>query len=469
MGNPFSENRPISAEEQNIRRSLRRPRLLRVFCRVAGMVAVTLLGGFLLSSLLAAQPKRQFPDTSQTIRVYVDQLPGQLTRSQLRFAASHYVGTQKLLSQQIDLLRMQNPDFLMLHYRLGTRQAEPRVIHIHMDRWTTDWDEVDRHDDWFIYTRGPARQRVYQLVSGNREYIMDISGRYNGNTQNGWKEYWVKTVIAEARACHADGVFADSTHPPYAVPPELNDSPLGAPPYLGYISHLEEFYEYVYKKLNEAGVYFIPNIGHLITTWDTTEGYYKNVHGAMVEGFGFRGNTVDWRLQQNRTLKLLHNGKIYIAQSGARAEDIQERLWYLANFLLLKHDRSYVNIFVRGPGLEDQLHWWPEYELQLGRSVRPLPKTIDECRHGSGVYYREFERGLVLVNPQPTAQTVRLAGEQPYQRVEPWGGGMVDSSGRPPRGGIHLHDCPREVQLPAWSGMILLKASSQTKPEEKSP
>lgn len=436
-----------------------------LFLGIAGGIALVILSATLLNPLQAAQPKRQFPDTSDAILVYVDQLPGQLTRPQLRFAASHYVGTQKLLSHQIDLLRSQNRDFLMLHYRLGTRQAEPRVIHIHMDQWGTDWDEVNRHDDWFIYTRGPNRQRVYQVVSGNREYIMDISGRYNGNTQNGWKEYWVKTVIAEARACHADGVFADSTHPPYAVPAELNDSPLGAPPYLGYIPHLEEFYEYVYKKLDEAGVYFIPNIGHLITGWDTTEGYYKNVHGAMVEGFGFRGNTADWRLQQNRTLKLLNNGKIYIAQNGAAAENIEERLWYLANFLLVKHHRSYVNIFVRGPGLEGQLHWWPEYELKLGQPVRPLPKTIEQCQHATGVYFREFERGLVLVNPQPNAQTVRLADVQAYQRVEPWGGGIVDSSGRPPRGGIRLHDCPRQIQLGPWSGMILLKVSAQQKQE----
>lgn len=408
------------------------------------------------------EPRRKFPDTSDTIRVYVDQLSGSLTRQQMRFAVERYVGTQKLLAEQIGLMRTQDRDFLMLHYRLGTRESEPSVIHIHNNRWATDWDEVTRHEDWFVHTTGPGRQRVYQLVDGVREYIMDISGRYNGNTANGWKEYWAKTVIAEAEACRADGVFADSTHPPYAVPDELNNSPLGAPPYRGYIAHLEEFYAYVYKKLDEADLYFIPNIGSLVTGWDTTEGYYRNVHGAMVEGFGFAGNTGDWRMQQDRTLKLLAGGKIYIAQHGVGADNIQQRLWFLANFLLLKHDRSYVNMFAHAPGIDGQLHWWPEYDLKLGKpTVGRLPKSVDEMRHGSGVYFRDFERGLVLVNPSAGDRTVRLAGTQEYQRVEPWGGGIVDRFGRVPEGGVRLAPSPREVTLAPWSGAILMKVLPQ--------
>jgi hypothetical protein len=409
----------------------------------------------------AFEPKRKFPDTTATIGVYVDQLGDDLNRSQMRFAVEHYVGTQKALAGQIDLMRTQNPDFLMLHYRMGTREPDRSVVHVHRNRWATDWDEVNRHEDWFIHTTGAPKQRVYQFAGPVREYVMDLSGRYNGNTRNGWKEYWAKTVIEEAEACHADGVFADSTHPPYAVPAELANSPLGAPPYRDYIKHLEEFYDYVYKRLDEANLYFIPNVGSLTTTWDTTEGYYEDVHGAMVEFFGQRGNVHDWKLQQDRTLKLLGNGKIYIAQQrGMDPSRIDDRLWFLASYLLLKHNRSYINMFVNAPGLQGQLHWWPEYELKLGRPViARVPKTVDEMRHGSGVYFREFQRGLVLVNPNPASRTVRLAGAQQYQRVTPWGGGIVDRSGHPPAGGLKLTPSPKEIELAPWSATILLKAA----------
>jgi len=412
----------------------------------------------------AFEPARQFPDTSDTIRVFVDQLSENITRAQMHFAATQYVGTQKLLARQIDAMRRFNPKFLMLQYRMGVRQPDPSILHIQDNRWANDWVEIDRHDDWFIHTRDPVPKRVYQLVGKNREYVMDISGRINGNPTNGWKEYWVKTVIESARASHADGVFADSTHPPYAVPPELNNSPLGAPPYESYLQDLEVFYDYAYRELDRADLYFIPNVGHLINTWDTTSGYYEDVHGAMVEGFGFHGNTEDWKLQQNRTLRLLRNGKIYIAQMDIPSES-RDRLWYLANFLLVKHNRSYINMFPHGYGLEGQLHWWPEYELSLGRQVHPeVPKDIDALRHGSGVYFREYEKGLVLVNPTRSPLTVRLAGTQQYQRVTPVGGGLVDSLGRVPKGSLQLDPQPKEVDLEPWSGVILLKAEAAASP-----
>jgi hypothetical protein len=403
-------------------------------------------------------PQRKFPDTTDSIRVFVDQLPGGLTRAQLYFAASEYVGTQKLLREQADVLRARNPKLIVLHYRLAVRQADPSIIHIHFNKWTNDWVEVNRHDDWFIYTHEQPPRRVYQVVLREvREYVMDISGRINGNTTAGWKEYWAKTVIAEARACGADGVFADSCHPPYAVPAELGNSPLGKPPYLGYIEHLETFMDYAYQQLSEADVYFIPNVGHLANTWDTTQGYYEDVHGFMVEGFGFRGNTADWKLQQNRILKALSNGKIFIAQRRVDADRPDQRLWYLSTFLLLKHNRSYINMFARAPGLDGQLHWWPEYDLNLGPPARPgVPKDVDQLRHGSGIYFRQYQRGLVLVNPTDEERSVRTAGNVPYYQVEPWGGGIIDRAGQMPRGGLKIAPAPKEITLGPWSGAILL-------------
>jgi len=53
---------------------------------------------------------------------------------------------------------------------------------------------------------------------------------------------------------------------------------------------------------DQANKYFIPNVGGLITTVDNTNGYYEDVHGAMVEGYGTKASEFDWRLQQNRVL-----------------------------------------------------------------------------------------------------------------------------------------------------------------------
>jgi len=380
----------------------------------------------------------------------------------MHFAATHYVGTQKLLAEQIDAIRRFNPKFIMLQYRMGTRQPDMTVSFIHGNRGTHDWDEVNRHDDWFFHTNAPVPERVYMDYGKVREYMMDISGMINGNQTDGWKEYWVRSVVADIQASHADGVFADSTHPPYNVPAKFNDSPLGPPPYRSYLPHLEAFYDYVYRELDRKNLYFIPNIGNLITGWDTTQGYYKNVHGAMVEGAAYRGNTADWRLQQDRTLQLLRNGKIYLAQSSVSDGEPNTRLWYLGNFLLLKHNRSYLDILPGEHGLDGHLHWWPEYDLKLGAPVKPgVPQSIEERKSPSGVYYRRFEHGLVIVNPSATKLSVDLGDKQRYQKIMPWGGGLVDHNGRPPQGGLKTISVDKVVTVEPWSALILTPTAAQ--------
>jgi hypothetical protein len=70
---------------------------------------------------------RSSPDTSAAIGVFADQLPGGLSAEQTRFAATHYVGTQKLTLDLSRPLRAINPNFLVVHYHLAMWQAAPRV------------------------------------------------------------------------------------------------------------------------------------------------------------------------------------------------------------------------------------------------------------------------------------------------------------------------------------------------------
>ncbi|KKL44469.1 hypothetical protein LCGC14_2365360, partial [marine sediment metagenome] len=335
-------------------------------------LALTVLAALLLAApatALAAEgefsPTREFPDTWDRIGVFADQLPS-LSVAQRKFAASHYAGTQKQTSNLIDAIRVYNPDFLMLQYRLGTRESGHSASYIHNNSWSNDWAYIDSNPDWFIGHWGTNPDpRVYQFYAGwLKEYCMDVSGNISGNTTNGWKEYFSTTVINDINASHGDGVFADSTHLPYAVPADQYASPLGSPPHTALIPHLEIFYDYVYQQYTAANMYFIPNIGSLVTTIDTTSGYYEDVHGAMIEGFAVtRYGFTDWRMQANRTLRLVNNDKILIAQNGvSSASDVAGRMWYLTNYMLVKRERSFVNIL----GAGTQMHWWPEYDIDLG-------------------------------------------------------------------------------------------------------
>ena len=398
-------------------------------------------------------PQRQFPTSWNHVQVFVDQLDGGLTTAQKKFAASHYAGTQKQTSNLIDAIRVYNPNFIMLQYRLGVRDSGGQVPFIHNDTWSSDWPTVNSHEDWFVHDS--QNNRVYQLYGGNiREYVMDISGTINANTSSGWKEYWSSTVQADVISSRGDGVFADSSQLPYAVPSDLWDSPIGSPPHTAYIDDMNAFYAYTYQRFNAANQYFIPNIGGLTTTLDTTSGYYTNVHGAMVEGAATKGNNGDWKLQQNRVLNLIRNDKIYIAQNIPNENDIPARVWQLANFLLIRHERSFLNI----NGSEGQLSWYPEYDLEIGQPLdKSVPASIDGRRDARGIYFRRYEDGLVLVNPTNSALAFALSPGDPHLLATPFGGGgiLADGTVAHPMGWTYQLE-GSSITLQPWSAAILV-------------
>ena len=93
----------------------------------------------------------------------------------------------------------------------------------------------------------------------------------------------------------------------------------------------------------------------------------------------------------------------------------------------------------------------PEWDLDLGRAVSTA-RTVDDYLR-DGVYRRDFQRGLVLVNPTDLPREV--AFPTPVRRVEPQGGGAVGADGIP-FGTIRTTLLDRIV-VPARSAELLLR------------
>ncbi len=395
---------------------------------------------------------RTFP-SSDEIQVFADQLPTDLTDAQTEFAATHYVGSQKMLAAQAKELRKYNKNFIVLNYGLATKHTGYGTKWITKDnKWGNDWKTLQVHPNLreMFYHTYDGMVPIYRLLPNDiREYIANLDKPY-------WQEYWVKRVIKEAHACDADGIFADSCHPPTGIPASLSDSPLGSPPYRDYIPGLEKWFDYVYPKLKEVGLYLIPNVGRLTTGWDPTTGYYEDVDGIFVEGFGYRGNLVDWNMQAVRTLRALRNGKIYIAQQSVALGALDYRMWFLCNFLLLKTKTSYVNLCPD----HTQLSWLPEYNLELGPPTVAVPLLYE---HSTGIYTRRYERGIVLVNPGSAARGIdveKLAALLDCKglcQVSFSGGGPIRKDGTMQDEDTQYKPCGETVEMPGRTGAILVR------------
>ncbi len=240
-------------------------------------------------------------------------------------------------------------------------------------------------------------------------------------------------MVQEIQACDADGLFADS----FSVP-----NYFGATDYNPNLPVIDAGFEDGWATMEHdftdamratfAGRYlWIPNIGSYITSRDPSD--YSNVDGAMIEGFAELGGgnylaPSDWQLQQNRVLALVSAGKILLTQTYPTDTDVDERMFILGTYLLIKGSRTYVNLDAEGL----QIQWFPEYGIDLGAATDALPSDIGMFQdQASQAYVRHYANGLVLVNPSNAVETYSFGATTLYQ-VIPSGGGLVPADGTAP-------------------------------------
>jgi hypothetical protein len=385
-----------------------------------------------------------WPDSSASIRILADQLPT-LSSGQLTFAATHFVGSQKLTLAQSAPLRALNPAFLVLHYHLCIWQSAPGVDFI-LDgtTWSNDYPTVTTHESWFWHDL--AGMRI--ASTADQKILMNLN-------DPGFAAYWESSLEAQVAAGQYDAIFADSASPAL-LQAEVGgqDSRLAgtgakdsAIAEWGGMTYIQIWQTWI-KKLNDdlaaKNIPLIPNTGAFITGWDDTD--YSLTAGIFSEGFASPTfATSDWQASTNQLLALAAKGKIMILQNYlSDPTDTATRLYYLANYLLVKGNRTYLDYFASGP-----LEWYPEWALDLGAPTN-TGATVNDLLSG-GVYRRDFAKGTVLVNPTSSPVTVTLGATM--QLVVPQGGGAIDAAGDTP--GTLGTMSVTSVQVPAKGAQIL--------------
>ncbi|HEY9076501.1 MAG TPA: putative glycoside hydrolase [Anaerolineaceae bacterium] len=393
---------------------------------------------------------RTWPETTNRIMVFNDQLNPAMTDAQFRFAATHYAGAQKMLLKDTLRLRQFNPDFLVLHYRLG--QALGHSVPVNC-RPSTDFLSIIQGNEWIREYPGDAVVQENWFFHWNNKRVFNCDwGHYLMNLEDpGWRSWWSDQVMKQLQANENDGVFADSYNiPNYGFTwnpalPEVDESFESA-----WAARQRSFTDYIQSRF--AGRWkWIPNIGAWITTRDPSN--YNNADGVMIEGFAAWGDgdyfgEEDWILQMNRLLPLLRSDKIILAQTYTNPSHLNDRLFVLGSYLLVKGKYTYINL-----EMAEEPEWFPEFGINLGTPVDPLPANIASFRDAeSGIYVRRYSLGMVLVNPSDQARTYNPGGV--FQQVIQSGGGLVPEDGTAP--GSLSYRAVSSLTLPACQAAILL-------------
>lgn len=395
---------------------------------VVGLALIGSVGGFDSVAGGAPRPGGQFPDTTHGIHVFNDQIDLYGASPELiQFVATHYDGTQKIPVDQTRAVRAVNPDFVVLHYRLGfglgyrtvegdcQPTGEYLMIMDGID-WVQEWPATEPPEEFFYHFNG---ERLYMCDWG--WYVMDTDNA-------AYREWWLTQIQTQLANGEYDGLFADSVSVPNS---------LGAESFRPILPDLDEAFEADWtRRLQEWMIWLrdalgddyvlIPNAGAWITTRDQTD--YSLADGIMIEsfvGWGWEDRFAfeDWELQLNRALSLITQDTIVIAQSYV--EDFPDQVWVLANYLLIKGAHTYVNI---DTGLEAE--WFPLYALPVDQPIDEVPDQIADLLDSSGLYVRRYTHALILVNPDPTGSEKTLTLDQTMTLVTgQTDGGIVPEDG----------------------------------------
>ncbi len=422
-----------------------------------------IIAGFVLfvSAAIAARP---FPSTQNGIYVFNDQLAGWMSDDQFRFAATHYVGCQKMTRLDADRLRSSNPNFIILHYRLGLGLGYRAIVG---GEPTGDWLLIIEGNDWVQEWPGDAvvQNQWFFQWSGDRVLNLDWGWYVMELNNTGWRTWWMNEIKRQLAANDNDGLFADSYNIPNYMGGDRFDPPLpdvDAGFEGDWALRIHNFTDFVRSQFG-SNYKFIPNVGNWVTGRDPTD--YSNVDGVMIEGFSewepqSPYELGDWQLQMNRILGLSQANKIIICQSYIYdPDDIATRIYYLANYLLIKGTYTYINM-----DYGEDPEYFPEYTLNLGSATDALPSSIDGLYNSTwGVYARHYQNGLVLVNPDGDSRTVNLG--QTYYQATPEGGGIVPENGNISAWKVNYQSVT-QLNLQPYSAAVLV--TSLGSEEEKS-
>jgi hypothetical protein len=369
-----------------------------------------------------------FPATTDG-RVYAlsDQISvGGLSDNLARFAATHFVGSQKQTAAEIARLRAVDPDYVLLHYRLATSSGPAAYIQSN-GTWGSDWSTVTANEAWFMHNQS----------SGARLHNNDWNWDLHDINNPAWRQYWINSTIATMRATGAQGVFADSfTAGISGLLGEMKGDPrfdgTGArdgwgsdPNWLRQLESLISAIEVGVRASPEQFLY-IPNVGNQSTSWSDLD--LANLDGLFLEGFAADMDPREYEDAMNRTLPLTQS-KVTIVQTNL-IDGLagRHRGFLVGTYFLLQGDRTYLNM------LEDRdvngMAWYPEYEINLGAPLAPVADTMQNYDLVDGVddavYRRDFANGRVIVNGSNAVRDVVLNGS--FIRLVGSGGGALDEA-----------------------------------------
>ncbi len=322
------------------------------------------------------------------------------------------------LNTAVQAIKAKNPNTLVFVYAmldsLGVAQAN--------DAFNTMRSKITSMK-WWLYSDKALTANVLtpqDASFGEINITKNTPADSSGNNAVDWiTRYFVSTYYTPNPAI--DGIFMDNT----AVTPPvagdwLRNGTILQPSDATAVSAFQAGYERYYSLVSSLmpGKYQIGNI----TQWGASgaaipAGYVNMNNGGVMEGAIGKSWSVEgwagWQVmmkQYNAIMAAIAQPKLGILNQWGDPTDYQSMRYGLGSTLL---NDGYYAFTVNANGYHG-VAWFDEYDAKLGMASS---STLPTAAWKQGVWRRDFDNGIVLVNPKGNgAQTVTL--ETSYVKLQ---------------------------------------------------
>jgi hypothetical protein len=334
-------------------------------------------------------------------------------------------------------IKSYNPKVQIFLYEAGTEDSNyqdglPQVYLNGIDRYNVSRGHPmgslnGNHPELFLLDA--AGNRIYYTATSNVAanqywYLMDFGAA-------AYQSYWLTAVKADIvdQPWIADGVFADDCtainvvgYGTYSgVPTKYSNDADWSSAMNSFVGAITAgLHGYGQKLWCNSGDTLFPNGRAAWANLDASasppdvlleEGAFATMWGVGDVQFYPES---DWKRQvdtmaaiRNSSVAMMSHTKLFEGQAGTdnwgQPVTFWQTLWYsLGSFLLTNNDQLNNSYFMfNGGSGYDKIWWYNEYDMiYLGRSVAPYAVTPIGTPNGPvNVYWREFEKGYVYVNP----------------------------------------------------------------------
>jgi hypothetical protein len=348
-------------------------------------------------------------------------------------------------------VKSRNPKTRVFAYTLGeSLQIPGNTV------WLPYRSAVDT-EKWWLYSAGTAGSRVLSDY-GKEYYVLNISsqGRKNSSGQNfaSWFSNYVYNTYARTNPS-LDGIFTDNVFWKPRRDGDWNgdgkiDSQNNATVQSWYRAGYRQYLNSLKAKM--PGKLQMANVADWGLTQSVTTEYNQQWNGGVLENvigasYSLEGRTGGWpamMAQYRKTMAALAPPKLLIFQQRGSPTDYQAMRYGLGACLM---DDGYYYFTDASKG-NYRVPWFDEFDAKLGPATSPPQASAWK----SGVYRRDFQNGIALVNPRGNGpRTVTLDGE--FVKLK---GSQAPS--------VNDGATVRQVTLKDRDGIILMRKSPTRRP-----